>query len=94
MSGHDQDNLRYTGLRNPTTRVAEVWPPYADQSGFYPKYANNASTIAPSFGSVHAGAMNMAFCDGSVQSIEYGIDPAVYFKYGGRDDDGWAVPGP
>ena len=37
--------------------------------------------------------MNMAFCDGSVQSVTYDIEPQVYFFYGGRNDDGDVYPG-
>lgn len=86
--GHDQDNLRYTGRWTgpDNTGDMQVWMPFNDTSGFYPKEANG--DIRPSFGSAHAGTMNMAFCDGSVRSIEYDIDEVVYFLYGGRDDDG------
>lgn len=38
-------------------------------------------------GSAHSGAMNVSFCDGSVQSIEYEIDPLVWNDYGGRKDN-------
>ena len=39
-----------------------------------------------SFGSPHAGSCNFALCDGSVQSIEYSVDPEVYRAYGNRRD--------
>jgi len=38
--------------------------------------------------------MNMAFCDGSVQSISYDVDGAVFFHYGGIGDDAENYPGP
>jgi len=47
---------------------------------------------APIFGASHPGSMNMAFCDGSVQSIAYDVDQDVYFFYGGRNDDSQPYP--
>jgi prepilin-type processing-associated H-X9-DG protein len=85
--GHDQDTLRYTGRRNNPTSGAVAFDPQQDTVDV-DKFDD------PSFGSAHSGIMNMAFCDGSVQSIEYAIDPAVYYFYGGRDDDGTPYPGP
>ncbi|MGL4513996.1 MAG: DUF1559 domain-containing protein [Lacipirellulaceae bacterium] len=42
------------------------------------------------FGSAHPGGCNMAFLDGSVQSIGYDVDAEVHRRNGHRADDGTA----
>lgn len=83
--GHDVDNLRYTGTRTGNTSIT-IFTPNSDTESIA------ANLDYPAFGSAHAGSMNMAYCDGSVQTIEYDIDPLVYFFLGGRDDDGTNYP--
>jgi len=86
--GHDVDNLRYTGWRT-TANVSEAFPPAQDSDVQVATLAHpvNSNQLGPAFGSVHSGGLNMAFCDGSVQTISYDVDEAVYFHYGGRGDD-------
>jgi prepilin-type processing-associated H-X9-DG protein len=35
----------------------------------------------------HTGGINMAFCDGSVQSIDFAVDRLVFALKGGRNDE-------
>jgi prepilin-type N-terminal cleavage/methylation domain-containing protein/prepilin-type processing-associated H-X9-DG protein len=68
--GHDYDNARVIGESNLPQQDSDDLP-----AGYERR-----------FGSPHAGSMNMALCDGSVQSIDYEIDPQVWNGYGSRDD--------
>ena len=38
------------------------------------------------FGSVHSGGMNMAYCDGHVDTVAYDIDPYLHRSLGNRLD--------
>jgi len=95
--GHDVDNLRYTG-QVIAGGVRDAFLPEQDSIERVPSLARDLNAkppkLGPVFGSNHAGAMNMSFCDGSVQSITYDVDPAVFFRYGGIGDDAEPYPGP
>ena len=80
--GYDPDNVRFsasiTGNYPYETAVADPnWLPKQDMPG----YANTEI-----FGSAHAGMCNIAFCDGSVHQISYGISPTIHMELANRND--------
>ncbi len=68
--GWDCDTLRWT-----TNNAAFL--PRQDQSGYVQGLG---------FGSAHAIGLHMAFCDGSVQFINYSIDMETHYRLGNRHD--------
>jgi prepilin-type N-terminal cleavage/methylation domain-containing protein len=70
MSGDNADIVRWT-------RSDLI--PYQDTPGM-------SGQTTYSFGSAHAIGFFMAFCDGSVQKINYSIDPLVHQDLGSRND--------
>jgi prepilin-type N-terminal cleavage/methylation domain-containing protein len=71
-TGHDYDTISYTG------NGFDPIPPLQDRPGF--------EGTGNEFGSSHPSAFQMAYCDGSVQSIAYDIDELVFKALGSRDE--------
>lgn len=59
--------------------VHPKWPPKCDGD-------DSVTYDYIAFGSAHPTTFNMAFCDGSVHQIPYGIDPIMHERLGIRDD--------
>jgi prepilin-type processing-associated H-X9-DG protein len=78
QTGGDNDTL-YTGYANDLYRSASsLLPPLQDREG----YDDNGFQ----FGSAHAGGCNYVFCDGSMHTLNYSIDPEVFGRLGNRKD--------
>ena len=74
-SGHDRDVLRTT-----------CTPPFRDHPGFDPKQVHGSYPAPIAFGSSHPTACGMALADGSIQAVEYLIDPTVHRLRASRND--------
>ena len=71
-------NPMFSGLGYCTTRYGgRMLPPEQDQPG---------KTNTRIFGSAHPGSWNVLFCDGSVHSIAYSIDPTMHGYLANRED--------
>lgn len=88
--GYDWDNTRFpSGSYSNNGQPQGMLPSQdTDQDGFYPigAPAPKQGDNQKGYGSPHPGGVNIAFCDGSVQTIELEIDPLVWNDYGGRRD--------
>ena len=72
--GHNADNARCTTYDdNPLLSLV----PVQDKPGFEAKWR---------FGSPHPGGCNFVFCDGSIRTISYDIDPLTHSNLGNRRD--------
>jgi len=78
-TGHQDDAFRSSGYMNPGSNppTYTYWPPMPDTPG---------EMYSTGFGSAHAGVCNFVFCDGSVHSISYSIDPEVHRRLSNRRD--------
>lgn len=76
-SGHDSDNNGYTGDLTGVPEVETALMPRRDQTG---------ASLAHRFGSAHVEGLHVAYCDGSVHFVEFGVSGRVWYTLGGRDD--------
>jgi prepilin-type N-terminal cleavage/methylation domain-containing protein len=84
-TGFNNDNFRATGrLKNNAIVEATPVPDSTPTSELTDD--DNAKTWLWRFGSAHSGGWQVAFCDGSVDTISYDIDWQVHRDLGNRED--------
>jgi len=76
--GMDYDVVRFTQYIHEEYGTPIYYPPMQDQAG--------NPNLYEYFGSAHPNSMNMARCDGSVDTISYNIDKVVHACLGRRND--------
>jgi prepilin-type N-terminal cleavage/methylation domain-containing protein/prepilin-type processing-associated H-X9-DG protein len=83
--GHDRDVNGYTYFQPAGSNTIG----YIDNTAWdgTPKQDRPGLQLLYTFGSAHTSGMNMAFCDGSIRSIDYAVDRKVFALIGGRNDD-------
>ena len=85
--GYDQDTVRgisgsYDDNGKPQGRLPKRDTELGDN-----KTERDAGSSFPTFmGSAHPAGVNIAMCDGSVDSYGFDVDPLVWNGIGGRDD--------
>ena len=91
--GHDRDVNGYTyrinftiSPNNPAKKFTYVdnannhYTPEQDRAGWN-------GILEWQYGSAHPGGIHVLYCDGSVDTVNYGVDPKVFCYMGGRDDE-------
>ncbi len=88
-TGGDVDVIRYMGCLK-TLTSSDTKETFSTTAVLRPAHDTDSYPCHASWwwaiGSAHSSAMNVALCDGSVTSIDYGIDPFVYCALGNRKD--------
>jgi type II secretory pathway pseudopilin PulG len=79
--GMDRDNARSTHLLHPPIQDADINSPWFPEN-------DDERVVNWNFGSAHPAGLNMASCDGSVETISYDISIYVFSEKGSRDGAG------
>jgi prepilin-type processing-associated H-X9-DG protein len=94
IAGHYLDGVSWTDIENLYIGYDDDYSKTTDQSIPGAEYRRDTHNFDQfwAFGSAHSSVANFVFCDGSVHSIDYDIEPIVYRSLGFRDDKVWLDP--
>jgi prepilin-type N-terminal cleavage/methylation domain-containing protein/prepilin-type processing-associated H-X9-DG protein len=94
VADHYTDGVSWTDIENVFIGYDDDYSKTTDQSIPGAEFRRDSHNFDQywAFGSAHASAANFVFCDGSVHSIDYDIEPIVYRSIGFRDDKTWMDP--
>ncbi|MEO1497999.1 MAG: DUF1559 domain-containing protein [Planctomycetota bacterium] len=87
VSGYASDNHRFAASR-PAGSLGES----VESIVYYPPAMDTDKGLSPSgptrFGGAHHAAFHIAYCDGSVSAVDYGVDREVHYFAAHRSDGG------
>jgi prepilin-type N-terminal cleavage/methylation domain-containing protein/prepilin-type processing-associated H-X9-DG protein len=75
--GGDNETM-YCGFNSDVCRITPL--------AYIPLQDTPSISSGVHFGSAHPGSLNMSFCDGAVQAINYSISPETHRRLGNRQD--------
>jgi prepilin-type N-terminal cleavage/methylation domain-containing protein/prepilin-type processing-associated H-X9-DG protein len=79
--GFDWDTIRWPSGKYSDSGEREGGIPRRDTEGL------NGGTYVANPGSAHSGGVNVAMCDGSVDTYDFDVDPLLWNALGSRDGD-------
>lgn len=85
-AGYDYDTVRGCGYVDQTLKSPPMRDSEYDRSN--PQTDKKGAHYQERFGSAHPAGLNIARCDGSVDTESFDVDPLVWAKLGSRHDGG------
>ncbi|MEO2046896.1 MAG: DUF1559 domain-containing protein [Pirellulales bacterium] len=88
---HDNDYSMYSGSQDDILRSAYTPSNYASPNArpaYVPFQDTPGANLGFYFGSAHPGGCHFGYCDGSVRTVAYDVDPLIHWQAAHREDEG------